>query len=94
MDEFSAELCRFQRLLPFGAKTLCHATVTLSLPNAQASVLLIAICTSLPRQLLRPENAWYFYTDISAGSRENFGGKREERLTAGYVVFENIVSGP
>ena len=25
---------------------------------------IIAICTSLPRQLLRPKNAWYFYTDI------------------------------
>ena len=39
-------------------------------------------------QLLRPGNAWYFYTDISAGSRGNFGGKWEELLTAGYVVFE------
>ena len=32
--------------------------------------IIIAICTSLPRQLLRPENAWYFYTDISEVQEE------------------------
>ena len=38
-----------------------------------------------------PINVWYFYTDISAGSNGNFGGKREEPeepRTVGYVVFE------
>ena len=33
------------------------------------------ICTSLQRQFLRRINAWYFYTDISAGSNGDFGGK-------------------
>ena len=49
----------------------------------------IAICTTLPRQFLRPVNAWYFYTDITAGSNGNFGGKT--RGVSGcqvYVPFE------
>ena len=37
---------------------------------------------------MRPINAWYFYTEISAGSNGNFGGKTGR--TAGYVVFEKI----
>ena len=41
----------------------------------ERSSVVITICTSLQRQLLRPINAWYFYTDISAGSNGNFGGK-------------------
>ena len=45
----------------------------------------ITICTSLQRQLFRPINACYFYTDISAEVlMEILVETREELLTAGY----------
>ena len=50
---------------------LSHATevlhrIHISLSSSYRTLkrFIIAICTSLPRQLLRPKNAWYFYTDI------------------------------
>ena len=71
-----------QSWLPFGAKTntmwhLCHATEVLhrirNFHHRTRKRFLIT--TNLQRQLLRPINAWYFYTEISAGSNGNFGGK-------------------
>ena len=50
---------------------------------------IIAIRTSLARQLLRQKkNAWYFYTDISAGSNGNFGGNAGRTSDRQYVVFK------
>ena len=57
-----------KRVYMFSIFTYIMSRVTHSEPGLP---MIIAICTSLPRQLLRPENAWYFYTDISAGSRGN-----------------------
>ena len=63
---------------------LCHATEVLfaCLGYQTLKRVVIAICTTLQRQLLRPKNAWYFYIDISAGSNGNLSGKREEFLAA------------
>ena len=50
-------------------------------------------CTSFAEAIIEARKRFGISTpDISACSRGNFGGKREELLTARYVVFENIVS--
>ena len=55
---------------------------------------LMGLCTGLPRQLLRPENASVvFLHRHHSRFQGKFGGKREELVAAGYkVVFEKPCS--
>ena len=75
------ELRRFQRWLPFGAKTNTMCNLCWSV---------IAISTSLPRQLFSEaeKRLVFLHRQLSRFKWKFWRKKQEEFLTAGYVVFE------